>query len=102
MTESPARCAGQRTGICPVTLAEADHLRAHDACHSAAGLRNQTMGWVRSRWQVRLSPGKYDIQSLLTALPGAERPLHALTTEIVAHDLQEATATSSTNRRGWP
>ncbi|MHB8190253.1 MAG: hypothetical protein ACYDHP_07530, partial [Ferrimicrobium sp.] len=57
------------------------------------------MDWVHAEWKVKRSPGKYDIQSFLTSVPHQDRPLHAHTTEILAHDLYEAITTARTNRK---
>ncbi|MHB1891923.1 MAG: RNA-guided endonuclease InsQ/TnpB family protein [Candidatus Dormibacteria bacterium] len=98
MSGPSAGGASRRTAICRVTLAGADYRRAHDACHVAASLWNQATDWVHSECQAKRSPGKYGIQSSLTALPSGERPLHAHTTEILAHDLMDAITTCRTNR----
>ena len=99
MSVATARVGDQRTAICRVTLSGTDYRRAHDACHVAALLWNQATDWVHSEWKEKRSPGKYAIQSFLTALPRGERPLHAHTTEILAHDLEDAIATYRTNRK---
>ena len=83
----------------PVTLAGASYRLAHDACHRAALLWNQAVDWVHAEWETGGQPGRYDIQSFLNSLPRQDRPLHAHTTEIIAHDLDEAIATSRTNHK---
>ena len=88
-----------RTAIIPVTLSGSDYRRAHDAAHRSAILWNQAVDWVHSEWKNERSPGKYDIQSFLISIPPQDRPLHAHTTEIIAHDLYEAIKTSRTNRK---
>ncbi|EQD31199.1 transposase, IS605 OrfB family [mine drainage metagenome] len=88
-----------RTAVCPVTLTGADYRRTHDACHQAALLWDQAVDWVHAEWKTGGNPGKYEIQSFLTSIPQEERPLHAHTTEILAHDLYEAIKTSRTNRK---
>jgi putative transposase len=87
-----------RTAIVPVMLSGATYRLAHDSAHAAALLWNRAVDWVHSEWKEGRSPGKYDIQSFLTSLPREERPLHAHTTEMIAHDLYEAIETSRTNR----
>ncbi|MHB8263121.1 MAG: hypothetical protein ACYDGY_05150, partial [Acidimicrobiales bacterium] len=86
-----------RTAVYPVTLNGADYRRTHDACHTAALLWDQAVDWVHGEWKAGRSPHKYDIQSFLTSIPLENRPLHAHTTEIIAHDLYEAITTSRTN-----
>ncbi len=88
-----------RTAIIPVTLSGASYRLAHDSCHSAALLWNQGVDWVHAQWKAERSPSKYDIQSFLNSLPLQDRPLHTHTTEIIAHDLDEAIATSRTNHK---
>ena len=88
-----------RTAIVPVTLSGANYRLVHDACHSAALLWNQAVDFVHAQWKAKRSPNKYDIQSFLNSLPLQDRPLHAHTTEIIAHDLDEAIATSRTNHK---
>jgi putative transposase len=88
-----------RTAIRPMTLTGYDYRRAHEAAHLAAGLWNQAVQWTRQEWDAGRKPGKYDIQSFLTALPAGERPLHAHTTEMIAHDLWDAIKTSRALRR---
>jgi putative transposase len=88
-----------RTAIYPITLSGADYRRTHDACHQAALLWNQAVNWIHTEWQTGRRPGKYDIQSFLTSLPPENRPLHAHTTEAIAHDLYEAIKTSRINRQ---
>jgi hypothetical protein len=39
-----------RTVVVPVWLNRADHLRAHEACHAAAGLWNRSVEWLRGQW----------------------------------------------------
>ncbi len=66
----------------------------------AALLWNQAVDWVHAEWKAdHNNLSKYDIQHFLTALPLENRPLHAHTTEIIAHDLYEAIRTSRTNRK---
>ena len=88
-----------RSAKVPVTLSGHDYRRAHDACHSAAGLWNQAVDWVHAEWRGGRSPGKYDIRKLLTTMSASERPLHAHSTEAIAYDLHEAIKTSRTNRK---
>ena len=88
-----------RTAIIPVTLSGSDYRRAHDAAHHSAILWNRSVDWVHSEWKNKRSPGKYDIQHFLTSLAPEDRPLHAHTTEIIAHDLYDAITTSRTNRK---
>jgi len=88
-----------RTAIVEVALNGADYRRAHEAAHLAAGLWNQAVQWTRDEWKAGRKPGKYDIQSFLTALPAGERPLHTHTTEMIAHDLWDAIKTSRALRR---
>lgn len=88
-----------RTAVCPVNLTGADYRRTHDACHQAALLWDRAVDWVHAEWKTGGRPGKYDIQSFLTSIPQEDRPLHAHTTEILAHDLYEAIKTSRTNRK---
>ncbi len=88
-----------RTAIVAFPLLGANYRRAHDAHHVAAGLWDRAVDWVHAEWKAKRSPGKYDIQSFLTSLPRDERPLHAHTTEIIAHDLHQAIRTSRTNRK---
>ena len=88
-----------RTAIVSIDLSGADYRRAHDACHVAGGLWNRAVDWVHSEWKNERSPGKYDIQSFLIFIAPQDRPLHAHTTEIIAHDLYEAIKTSRTNRK---
>ncbi|MCL5445031.1 MAG: zinc ribbon domain-containing protein [Actinobacteria bacterium] len=88
-----------RTAIVPVTLSGANYRRAHDAHHTAALLWDQAVDWVHAEWKAKRSPGKYDIQSFLTSIAQEQRPLHAHTTEAIAHDLHEAIKTSRTNAK---
>ena len=88
-----------RTAIVPVTLSGSDYRRAHDSAHRAAMLWNQAVDWVHREWKNKRSPRKYDIQSFLTSIARQDRPLHAHTTEIIAHDLHEAITTYRTNRK---
>ncbi|MHB8264143.1 MAG: RNA-guided endonuclease InsQ/TnpB family protein [Acidimicrobiales bacterium] len=88
-----------RTAVYPVTLNGADYRRTHDACHTVALLWNRAVDWVHVEWKAGHSPRKYEIQSFLTSIPLGMRPLHAHTTEIIAHDLYEAITTSRTNRK---
>ena len=88
-----------RTAVRPVTLTGDAYRRAHEAAHLAAGLWNQAVQWTRDEWGAGRQPGPYDIQSFLTAIPAAERPLHAHTTEMIAHDLWDAITTSRALRR---
>ena len=87
------RMSTVQTAIVEVDLKGADYRRTHEAAHLAAGLWNQAVQWVRDEWKAGRKPGKYDIQKFLTALPNVERPLHAHTTEIIAHDLWDAIKT---------
>ena len=86
-----------RTAIVPVTLSGSNYRRAHDAAHHSAILWNQAVDWLHCEWNSGRSPGKYDIQSFLTSIAPQDRPLHAHTTEIIAHDLHEAVMTYRTN-----
>ena len=88
-----------RTAIIPVTLSGANYRLAHNSCHSAALLWNQGVDWVHAQWKAKRSPNKYDIQSFLNSLPLQDRPLHAHTTETIAHDLSEVITTSRTNNK---
>ncbi len=88
-----------RTSIVPVTLSGANYRRAHDAHHLAAGLWDQAVDWVHAEWRAKHNPGKYDIQSFITSIPREKRPLHAHSTETIAHDLHEAIKTSRSNRK---
>ena len=88
-----------RTAVIPVSLSAADYRRAHEACHISAQLWNQATDFVHTRWKEHKDPSKYEIQHFLTALPEEYRPLHAHTTEIIAHDLGEAIKTSRANRK---
>ncbi len=88
-----------RTAIIAVTLSGQNYRLAHDSCHTAATLWNQAVDWVHSEWKSARSPGKYDIQSFLTSIAPKERPLHAHTTESIAHDLYEAIKTSRANQK---
>jgi transposase len=86
--------------VAPVTLNGADHRRAHNACHAAAGLWNQAVDWVHEQWAIREADvSRYEIRAFLTSMPPAERPLHAHTTEEIAYDLKDAIATARVNRR---
>ncbi|MGW5433776.1 RNA-guided endonuclease InsQ/TnpB family protein [Streptomyces sp. NPDC004059] len=87
-----------RTAIVPVWLNRADHLRAHDACHAAAGLWNQSVSWLRGQWEAGETPGKEDVRRFVTSLPSEDRPFHAHTAQAVAYDLWDAVATSRANR----
>ncbi|WP_298385700.1 hypothetical protein, partial [Ferrimicrobium sp.] len=51
---------------------------------------NQAVDSVYAEWKAQRSPSRYEIQSFLTSLPLQDRPLHAHTTEIIAHDLDGA------------
>ena len=93
------RMSAVRTAIVKVNLKGADYRRTHESAHLAAGLWNQAVQWIRDEWKAGRKPGKYDIQKFLTALPNAERPLHAHTTELIAHDLWEAIKTSRALRK---
>ena len=88
-----------RTAIVTVRLDGASYRLAHDACHTAALLWDRAVDWVHGEWKQGRSPNDNDIQSFLTSLSGDERPLHAHTTEIIAHDLYEAIKTSRQNRK---
>ena len=57
------------------------------------------MDWVHVEWKAKRSPSKNDVQSFLNSLPRQDRPLHAHTTEIIAHDLSEAITTFRTNSK---
>jgi hypothetical protein len=87
-----------RTAVVPVWLTRTDHALAHEACHAAAGLWNQTVSWLRGQWQSGERPGKEDVRRFVTSLPSVERPLHAHTAQAVAYDVWDAVATSRTNR----
>jgi putative transposase len=87
-----------RTAVVPVWLSRTDHARAHEACHAAAGLWNQTVSWLRGRWTAGERPGKEDVRRFVTSLPSAQRPFHAHTAQAVAYDLWDAVATSRANR----
>ncbi len=87
-----------RTAIVPISLSGASYRLAHDSCYSAALLWNQAVDFVQGEWKAKRSPSKYDIQRFLNSLDRQERPLHAHTTETIAHDLHEAITTSRTNR----
>ncbi len=106
VADTPVYCNGKKMAVettqtanVPVALSGSDYRRAHDGCHTAALLWNQAVDWVRREWEFGRSPSKYDIQHFLTALPLEARPLHAHTTEIIAHDLHEAIRTSRALRR---
>ncbi len=88
-----------RTAIVHVTLTGASYRLAHDSCHSAALLWNQAVDFVHGEWKAKRSPSKYDIQAHLNSLDRQDRPLHAHSTEIIAHDLHEAIKTSHANRK---
>ena len=88
-----------RTAIVHVTLTGASYRLAHDSCHAAALLWNQAVGFVHGEWKAKRSPSKYDIQAHLNSLDRQDRPLHAHSTEIIAHDLHEAIKTSHSNRK---
>jgi putative transposase len=88
-----------RVAVFPLTLTGADYRRAHEACHQAALLWNRAVNWVHGEWKAGNNPEKYEIQSFLTSVPQDERPLHAHTTKIIAHDLYEAIETFRTNRK---
>lgn len=93
------RTAEYRTTIVPVTLTGASYRLAHDSCHRAALLWNQAVNWVHGEWKAKRSPNKYDIQGFLNSIPRQDRPLHAHTTETIAHDLSEALTTARTNSK---
>ncbi len=88
-----------RTAVVAVTLPGSDYRRAHDSAHAAALLWNQVVGWVHAEWRGGRSPGKYDVQSFITSINPEDRPLHAHTTEMIAHDLHDAIKASRTNRK---
>ena len=88
-----------RTAIVHVTLTGASYRLAHDSCHTAALLWNQAVDFVHGEWKAKRSPSKYAIQAHLNSLDRQDRPLHAHTTEIIAHDLHEAIKTSHANRK---
>ena len=88
-----------RTAIVHVTLTGASYRLAHDSCHTAALLWNQAVDFVHGEWKAKRSPSKYAIQAHLNSLDRQDRPLHAHSTEIIAHDLHEAITTSRTNRK---
>ncbi len=94
-----SRSAEYRTTIVPVTLTGASYRLAHDSCHRAALLWNQAVNWVHGEWKAKRSPNKYDIQGFLNSIPRQDRPLHAHTTETIAHDLSEALTTARTNSK---
>jgi hypothetical protein len=81
--------AAHRTAIVPVTLTGASYRLAHDSCHRAALLWNQAVNWSHGEWKAKRSPSKYDIQGFLNSIPRQDRPLHAHTTETIAHDLSD-------------
>ena len=87
-----------RTAICPVRLSNGDYRRAHEAAHIAAEIWNKSVAWTRSEWAEVRNPSKYDIQKFITSLPSDERPLHAHTSEGIAHDLHDAIVTARTLR----
>jgi transposase len=87
-----------RTAVVPVWLNRADHLRAHEACHAAAGLWNQTVTWLRGQWTAGERLGKEDVRRFVTSLPSEALPFHAHTAQAVAYDLWDAVATSRANR----
>lgn len=87
------------TAVVPVTLSWADHLRAHQACHAAAGLWNRSVDWLHGQWRGKKSPTKDDIRRFVTSLPGDQRPFHAHTAQAIAHDLHDAVATMRANKK---
>jgi transposase len=87
-----------RTVVVPVWLNRADHLRAHEACHAAAGLWNRSVEWLRGQWTAGEQPGKEDVRRFVTSLPSDQRPFHAHTAQAVAYDLWDAVAISRANR----
>ena len=87
-----------RTAIVPLWLNRADHVRAHEGCHAAAGLWNQTVAWLRSEWEQGETPNKEDVRRFVTSLPSEARPFHAHTAQAIAYDLWDAVTTSRTNR----
>ena len=88
-----------RTAAIPVSLSAADYRRATQACHVSAQLWNQATDWVHGKWKAGGNPSKYDIQRFPTSLSAHDRPIHAHTTEICAHDLSEAIKTSRAKRK---
>ncbi len=88
-----------RSAICRLTLSGADYRRAHEACHVAAGLWNDAVGWVRAELAENRFPKKTDMRKYLTALPREQRPLHAHTTEEIAYDLYDVIQTAKANKR---
>ncbi|MHB8294568.1 MAG: hypothetical protein ACYDH5_08065 [Acidimicrobiales bacterium] len=91
--------AEHRTAVVHAHITGADYRRAHAAHHAAAGLWDQAVDWVRSEWKSKREPSKYEIQGFIMSLDRRERPLHAHTTEAIAHDLKDAIETSRTNRK---
>jgi putative transposase len=89
---------GGRTAIVPVWLNRADHVRAHEACHAAAGLWNRSVQWLRAQWDAGETPNKEDVRRYVTSLPPEVRPFHAHSAQGVAYDLWDAVATSRANR----
>src|SRR5262245_9633866 len=87
-----------RTAIVPVWLNRADHVRAHEGCHAAAGLWNQAVAWLRGQWDAGETPSKEDVRRYVTSLPVEARPFHAHTAQAVAYDLWDAVTTSRANR----
>jgi hypothetical protein len=76
-----------RTAIVPVWLNRADHVRAHEGCHAAAGLWNQTVAWLRSEWERGETANKEDVRRFVTSLPFEARPFHAHTAQAIAYDV---------------
>jgi IS605 OrfB family transposase len=87
------------TAIVPVHLPWKQHLAAHEACHAAALLWNQTVDWLHAQWRAKKSPKKEDIRRYVTALPAEARPFHAHTAQAVAYDLNDALATMRENKK---
>src|SRR5262245_47580873 len=78
-----------RTAMVPVWLNRADHVRAHEGCHAAAGLWNQAVAWLRGQWDAGETPSKEDVRRYVTSLPVEARPFHAHTAQAIAYDWPE-------------
>jgi hypothetical protein len=87
------------TAIVPVHLLWKQHLAAHEACHAAALLWNQTVDWLHGQWRAKKSPKKEDIRRYVTALPAEARPFHAHTAQAIAYDLNDALVTMRENKK---
>ncbi|QGV80195.1 RNA-guided endonuclease InsQ/TnpB family protein [Streptomyces ficellus] len=97
-----AAAAGERvlTAVVPVWLDRADHEAAHRGCHASALLWNRCVAWLREEWRAGRRPGREDVRRFVTALPAAERPVHAHTAQAVAYDLWDAVETARARRAG--